>query len=208
MGNTHRATIRPSCWATHQRRPCDDTAVTDVLLGKAGTTEPLLLLPFLGQRVSERGASSVGTRVSGSYRRRTLLSHLSAADRSQCPCCFMSRRVLLPIRLDGGLSRGLGYFGAGDIAAQRNRPPQDHPSDRGQTSAHAHAAMRSTVIFGVVGSGGSTVQLPSSCRKKNSVCEPSGPGASTLTYRVPEGVRLNLVTCTNCMEDGASHFSI
>ena len=65
----------------------------------------------------------------------------------------MSRRVLLPIRLDGGLSRGLGYFGAGDIAAQRNRPPQDHPSDRGQTSAHAHAAMRSTVIFGVVGSG-------------------------------------------------------
>jgi hypothetical protein len=111
MGNTHRATIRPSCWTAHQRRPCDDTAVTDVLLGKAGTTEPLLLLPFLGQRVSERGASSVGTRVSGSYRRRTLLSHLSAADRSRCPCCFMSRRVLLPIRLDGGLSRGLGTSG-------------------------------------------------------------------------------------------------
>jgi len=37
--------------------------------------------------------------------------------------------VLLSIWLDGGgLSRGLSYFGAGDVAAQPNRPPQDDGS--------------------------------------------------------------------------------
>jgi hypothetical protein len=36
--------------------PCNNKAVTDILLGKAGVPEPLLLLPYLGQRVAVRGA--------------------------------------------------------------------------------------------------------------------------------------------------------
>ena len=35
--------------------PCNDTVVTDILLGKAGVPDPLLLLPYLGQRVAVRG---------------------------------------------------------------------------------------------------------------------------------------------------------
>jgi hypothetical protein len=34
---------------------CDDKAVTEVLLGKAGAEAPLLLAPYLGQRVAVRG---------------------------------------------------------------------------------------------------------------------------------------------------------
>lgn len=35
--------------------PCDDKVVTDVLLGKSGAADPLLLVPYLGQRVAVRG---------------------------------------------------------------------------------------------------------------------------------------------------------
>jgi hypothetical protein len=35
--------------------PCNDTVVTDILLEKAGVPDPLLLLPYLGQRVAVRG---------------------------------------------------------------------------------------------------------------------------------------------------------
>ena len=35
--------------------PCDDRVVTDIVLGKAGVPDPLLLLPYLGQRVAVRG---------------------------------------------------------------------------------------------------------------------------------------------------------
>jgi hypothetical protein len=35
--------------------PCSDKVVTDILLGQAGTTEHLLLLPYLNQRVAVRG---------------------------------------------------------------------------------------------------------------------------------------------------------
>lgn len=35
--------------------PCNDRVVTDILLGKTGGADPLLLLPYLGQRVAVRG---------------------------------------------------------------------------------------------------------------------------------------------------------
>ncbi|MEA3113210.1 MAG: hypothetical protein QOG58_3009 [Caballeronia sp.] len=35
--------------------PCNDKVVTTILLGKAGVPDPLLLLPYLGQRVAARG---------------------------------------------------------------------------------------------------------------------------------------------------------
>ena len=36
--------------------PCNNKAVTNILLGKAGgVTDPLLLLPYIGQRVAVRG---------------------------------------------------------------------------------------------------------------------------------------------------------
>ena len=35
--------------------PCNDRVVTDILLGKTGGADPLLLLPDLGQRVAVRG---------------------------------------------------------------------------------------------------------------------------------------------------------
>ncbi|BAX63689.1 hypothetical protein [Burkholderia stabilis] len=35
--------------------PCNDKVVTDILLGQAGTTEHLLLLPYLNQRVAVKG---------------------------------------------------------------------------------------------------------------------------------------------------------
>ncbi|KVD41169.1 hypothetical protein WI84_06665 [Burkholderia ubonensis] len=35
--------------------PCSDKVVTDILLGQVGTTEHLLLLPYLNQRVAVRG---------------------------------------------------------------------------------------------------------------------------------------------------------
>lgn len=35
--------------------PCNDRVVTDILLGKAALPDPLLLLPYLGQRVAIRG---------------------------------------------------------------------------------------------------------------------------------------------------------
>jgi hypothetical protein len=35
--------------------PCNDKVVTDILLGKAGATDPKLLLPYLGQHVAVRG---------------------------------------------------------------------------------------------------------------------------------------------------------
>jgi hypothetical protein len=35
--------------------PCNDRVVTDIVLGKAGAPDPLLLLPYLGQRVAVRG---------------------------------------------------------------------------------------------------------------------------------------------------------
>ena len=35
--------------------PCNDTVVTDIVLGRAGVPDPLLLLPYLGQRVAVRG---------------------------------------------------------------------------------------------------------------------------------------------------------
>ncbi|CAB3771168.1 hypothetical protein LMG29660_06817 [Burkholderia puraquae] len=35
--------------------PCSDKVVTDILLGQTGTTEHLLLLPYLNQRVAVRG---------------------------------------------------------------------------------------------------------------------------------------------------------
>jgi hypothetical protein len=35
--------------------PCNNKAVTNILLGKAGVQEPSLLLPYLGQRVAVRG---------------------------------------------------------------------------------------------------------------------------------------------------------
>ena len=35
--------------------PCDDKVVTDIVLGKAGVPDRLLLLPYLGQRVALRG---------------------------------------------------------------------------------------------------------------------------------------------------------
>lgn len=34
---------------------CNDKVVTDIVLGMAGVPEPLLLLPYLGQRVAVRG---------------------------------------------------------------------------------------------------------------------------------------------------------
>jgi hypothetical protein len=37
-----------------QRHPCDDEVVTDVLLGKSGAVDPLLLAPYLRQRVAVR----------------------------------------------------------------------------------------------------------------------------------------------------------
>ena len=35
--------------------PCDDRAVTNILLGERGTPAPTLLLPYLNQRVAVRG---------------------------------------------------------------------------------------------------------------------------------------------------------
>ncbi|KVG67895.1 hypothetical protein WJ33_25365 [Burkholderia ubonensis] len=35
--------------------PCSDKVVTDILLGRADTTEHLLLLPYLNQRVAVKG---------------------------------------------------------------------------------------------------------------------------------------------------------
>jgi len=35
--------------------PCNDKVVTDIVLGKAGVTDRLLLLPYLGQRVAVKG---------------------------------------------------------------------------------------------------------------------------------------------------------
>ncbi|MGF7000221.1 hypothetical protein [Paraburkholderia sp. GAS32] len=35
--------------------PCNDRVVTDIVLGKAGAPDPLLLLSYLGQRVAVRG---------------------------------------------------------------------------------------------------------------------------------------------------------
>ena len=35
--------------------PCDDKVVSDILLDKAGGPDPLLMLPYLGQRVAVRG---------------------------------------------------------------------------------------------------------------------------------------------------------
>ncbi|CAE6815869.1 hypothetical protein R75461_05866 [Paraburkholderia nemoris] len=35
--------------------PCNDKLVTDIVLGKANVPDPLLLLPYLGQRVAVRG---------------------------------------------------------------------------------------------------------------------------------------------------------
>jgi hypothetical protein len=35
--------------------PCNDKVVTDIVLGKAGVPDRLLLLPYLGQRVAVRG---------------------------------------------------------------------------------------------------------------------------------------------------------
>ncbi|MFA8391172.1 hypothetical protein ACEPUD_13800 [Burkholderia ubonensis] len=35
--------------------PCSDEVVTDILLGRADTTEHLLLLPYLNQRVAVKG---------------------------------------------------------------------------------------------------------------------------------------------------------
>lgn len=35
--------------------PCSDRVVTDILLGRADTTEHLLLLPYLNQRVAVKG---------------------------------------------------------------------------------------------------------------------------------------------------------
>jgi hypothetical protein len=35
--------------------PCNDEAVTDIVLWKAGVPDPLLLLSYLGQRVAVRG---------------------------------------------------------------------------------------------------------------------------------------------------------
>jgi hypothetical protein len=35
--------------------PCNDKVVTDIVLGRAGVPDPLLLLPYLGQRVAVRG---------------------------------------------------------------------------------------------------------------------------------------------------------
>jgi hypothetical protein len=35
--------------------PCNDTVVTDIVLGKAGVPDRLLLLPYLGQRVAVKG---------------------------------------------------------------------------------------------------------------------------------------------------------
>lgn len=35
--------------------PCNDKVVTDIVLGMAGVPEPLLLLPYLGQRGAVRG---------------------------------------------------------------------------------------------------------------------------------------------------------
>jgi hypothetical protein len=35
--------------------PCNDKVVTDIVLGRAGVPAPLLLLPYLGQRVAVKG---------------------------------------------------------------------------------------------------------------------------------------------------------
>lgn len=35
--------------------PCDEKVVSDILIGKAGLPDPLLMLPYLGQRVAVRG---------------------------------------------------------------------------------------------------------------------------------------------------------
>ena len=35
--------------------PCDDKVVSDTLLGKTGVPDPLLMLPYLGQRIAVRG---------------------------------------------------------------------------------------------------------------------------------------------------------
>jgi hypothetical protein len=35
--------------------PCDDKVVSDILLGKTGVPDPLLMLPYLGQRIAVRG---------------------------------------------------------------------------------------------------------------------------------------------------------
>jgi hypothetical protein len=51
--------------------PCNNKTVTNILLGKAGVPEPLLLLPYLGQRVAVRGRVICPDTASVLRRRRT-----------------------------------------------------------------------------------------------------------------------------------------